>query len=165
MKTIERDTTYEVTENAPVRPRTHRTWWLLAAVAVLALGAGVVIGRATAPSDESAYLAGGGALSDRQEQMLDVLDEAEQGWRAGDGDAVTATFVPTGTMTWGDRSYRVDDGTLAAFVTGGDWSTLTILEPVLVDGSVDIARKKPSDSGMIPGNWGKVGSGWLAQPL
>ena len=51
----------------------------------------------TAPSDESAYLAGGGALSDRQEQMLDVLDEAERGWRAGDGEAVAATFVPTGS--------------------------------------------------------------------
>ena len=38
-------------------------------------------------------------------------------------------------MTWGDRTYRVDDGTLAAFVSGGDWSTLTVLEPVLVDGN------------------------------
>ena len=40
MKTMERNTTNEVTEKAPVRAATHRTWWLLAAVAVLALAAG-----------------------------------------------------------------------------------------------------------------------------
>jgi DnaK suppressor protein len=29
----------------------------------------------------------------------------------------------------------------------------------------EVERWKLSGSGMIPGNWGKVGSGWLAQPL
>jgi hypothetical protein len=135
MKTIERNTTYELTEKAPVRAATRRTWWLLAAVAVLALAAGLFVGRWTAPSDEPAYLAGGGALSDRQEQMLDVLDEAVLGWRAGDPEAVAATFVPTGYATYAGQSYRIDDGTLATFVTGGDWSSLTVLEPVLVDGN------------------------------
>lgn len=132
---MERTTTNEVTEKAPVRAATRRTWWLLAAVAVLALAAGLVIGRATAPSDEPAYLAGGGALSDRQEQMLDVLDEVELAWRAGDAEAVAAAFVPTGSATFGDVTYRIDDGTLATYVTGGDWSSLTVLEPVLVDGN------------------------------
>ena len=134
MKTMERNTTNEVTEKAPVRAATRRTWWLVAA-AVVALAAGLVIGRATAPSDASAYLAGGGALSDRQEQMLDVLDEVELAWRAGDAEAVSAAFVPTGSATDGNASYRIDDGTLATYVTGGDWSSLTVLEPVLVDGN------------------------------
>lgn len=135
MKTMERTTTNEVTEKAPARAATRRTWWLLAAVAVLALAAGLVIGRATAPSDEPAYLAGGGALSDRQEQMVDVLDEVEQAWRAGDAEALSAAFVPTGSATDGNASYRIDDGALATYVTGGDWSSLTVLEPVLVDGN------------------------------
>lgn len=135
MQTMERNITHESTEKGPVPAATHRWWWLLAAVAVLALAAGLVVGRSTAPSDESAYLAGGGALSDRQEQMLDVLDDIGAAWRAGDPGAVAAVFVPTGYATYAGRSYRIDDGSLASFVTGGDWSSLTALDPMLVDGN------------------------------
>ena len=135
MKTMERTTTNGLTEKGPMHEATRRTWWRLAAVAVLALAAGLVVGRWTAPSDEPAYLAGGGALSDRQEQMVDVVDEIEQAWRSGDAEAVSAAFVPAGYATYGGETYRIDDGTLATYVTGGDWSSLTVLEPVLVDGN------------------------------
>lgn len=136
MKTLERSITYEGTGTTPMRDTPRLTWWVVAVVAILTLGVGLVVGRLTAPSeDEPAYLAGGGQLGDRQEQMLDVLDEAVLGWRSGDAAAVLATFTPTGTVTWGGTEYRVDDGTLATFVNGGDWSSLTVREPVLVDGN------------------------------
>jgi hypothetical protein len=135
MKTMERTTTNEANERVPMPKAARRSWWLFAAVAVLALAAGLVVGRLTAPSDESAYLAGGGALSDRQEQMVDVLDEIELAWRVGDPEAVAAAFVPTGSATYGDVTYRIDDGTLASYVSGSDWSSLTVLEPMLVDGN------------------------------
>ena len=136
MKTMDRGYTQEFAATAPLRHDTRRTWWVMAVVAILGLGLGLVVGRLTAASgDESAYLVDGGQLSDRQEQMLDVLDAAVLGWRAGDANAVLATFTPTGILTWDARQYRVDDGTLPTFVEGGDWSTLRMFEPVLVDGN------------------------------
>jgi hypothetical protein len=141
MKTMDRTHTKEFTPTAPsaatapLRHDARRAWWLVAIVAVLALGIGLAVGWLVAPSgDEPAYLADGGKLSARQEQMVDLTNEAVKGWRSGDADAVLATFTPSAILTWGAQQFRADDGTFASFVSRG-WASLEVLEPMLVDGN------------------------------
>jgi hypothetical protein len=131
---LERDTTQESTAGDTRRGGR----WVLAIVlaAGLALAVGLVVGRWTAPADEpTAVVVGGAALTDRQTQMSDALDDTVAGWRAGDGAAVAALFTPSGVLQLGTARYRVDDGSLATYVEGHDWSSLTAERPVLIDGN------------------------------
>jgi hypothetical protein len=131
---LERDTIRESMTGGTRR----RGGWVLAIVLVagLALAAGLAVGRWTAPADEpAAVVAGGAALTDRQTQMSDALDETVAGWRAADGAAVAALFTPSGVLQLGTAQYRVDDGSLAKYVAGRDWSSLAAERPVLIDGN------------------------------
>jgi hypothetical protein len=132
---LERDTI----QKSKTRDTRRRGWWVLAIVlcAGLALAAGLAVGRWTAPADEpAAVVAGGAGLTDRQTEMSDLLDDAVAAWRAGDGAGVVAKFTPSGVKQIGTAQYRVDDGSLAEFVEGSNWSSLTVERPVLIDGNL-----------------------------
>lgn len=134
MKTLERPREAAVTATAAPHP--SRRWIAMAVVAALALAIGGVAGWMIRGDDNPALvLAGDGSLTARQEQMLDVVREGELAWRAGDADAVLALCTPDATVEVLGTVYRADDGTLAALIENGDWASLDVLEPVLVNGN------------------------------
>lgn len=115
---------------------TNRRWWLLGAVAAVALALGAVGGWiAASDAEPTAMVAGGGELTERQDQMAAVLDDFTQAWHAGDGAEVTGFFAPSGTATYLGTEYLVSDGSLAQFVESASWESLDILEPSLIDGN------------------------------
>jgi hypothetical protein len=117
---------------------TRRPWWMLAIAVAVALVLGVLGGwfLAGAMDDDPAAVAvGGGSLTERQQQMVDVLDEYEAAWRANDAAAVMAFFAPGGSFSSAGTQYLMDDGSMAAFINGGSWDSLTGSDPVLVAGN------------------------------
>jgi hypothetical protein len=80
-------------------------------------------------------LAGEGELTERQVQMVDLYEEAEAAWRAGDGEAVAALFTDSGYGRFLGTTYQVGDGSLERYVESGTWNSLDVLEPVLVKGN------------------------------
>ena len=77
-------------------------------------------------------LSGDGDLTERQLDMVDFMDDYSAAWQRGDGEAVAAMYIDNGTFVTLGTEYRVDDGSLAAFVESGDWGDLEVLEPMLV---------------------------------
>jgi hypothetical protein len=136
MKTLDRPDE-RVRTTPTVAPRSStRTGMILALVVVLALALGGAIGwMIRGDGDGDIVLAGEGELTARQGQMLDAVRDLEQLWQDGDTDGILEMFTPNGTFEAFDTVYRVDDGTLAGFVDGGDWSSLDVFEPILVHGN------------------------------
>lgn len=146
MKTLERKTTEREAAQRPVetkemtRSTRSRSTWLVAIVAVFALILGALGGWAIRGSDSdgdaAAYLAGEGELTDRQLEMVDIVSDYAEAWRSGDGEAVAAFYTSGGRFTTYGNTYRAGDGSLAEFVDGGAWKSLTDFEPVLVKDNV-----------------------------
>ena len=78
--------------------------------------------------------AGNAELTDRQEEMGELVAAYEQAWLEGDGEAAEAMFAPGGTLTALGSTYHADDGEIADFVGGRRWSDLDVYEPMLVRG-------------------------------
>jgi len=144
MQTVER---VEQTSGAEVR--SHRPWRAVAVVAVVALALGFVGGwLANRDSDSGssdsgveqprAVLVGGGALTDRQQQMVGVLDQYMEAWRNGDGQTVASFHTPNGEFVIASTDettvYSVADGSLANYISRGQWTGKVLLTPMLVDG-------------------------------
>lgn len=131
-RTVERP---RVERAAPAEPeRKHRS--LMTAIAVIvALLLGVLAGYVLFGSDDAnpdIVVAGDDDLTARQEQMVDLLDDCEAAWQAGDGDAVEAMFTDNGVLYVFGEEYRVDDARLAEYVDTHPFPGLEIFEPVLV---------------------------------
>ena len=140
MKTMQ-PSTNEVREReeahaTPAEP--SRQGWNSALVAtgvVLALAAGFLIGFLLWGTDGDStdpIVAGGGELTARQEQMVEVYDDYVAAWKSGDSDAITALFTPNGTFEIFGTTYRVEDGTLASYVERMPVPTIEMLQPLLV---------------------------------
>jgi hypothetical protein len=84
--------------------------------------------------DPDVIVAGGGELTERQEDMLDLFDEYTEAVLANDGAAVAEMFTENGTWSGdvGDE-LAVSDGTLEAFVNTFDFTAPLSMEPILVD--------------------------------
>ena len=138
MKTIER-THHEVQAPEVTNRQSSggRRTGMLVLVAVLALILGAVGGWFARGSDgeSTILLAGEGELTERQAQMVDVYEEAEAAWHAGDGEAVAALFTDNGYGRFLGTTYQVDDGSVERYVESGTWNSLDVLEPVLVNGN------------------------------
>lgn len=142
MKTMERKSTERVQhevqppEATSRQASTGRPIGILVLVAVLALILGLVGGWFARGSDGDAeiLLAGQGELTERQEQMLDLVRDYEAAWHSGDGEAVAAFYTDRGFADMGGTIYRVDDGGLQGFVDSSTWASLDVLEPMLVKG-------------------------------
>lgn len=133
MKTMQRSVEREL--SAPPSTSVRRPWWIVAVVAVVALLAGLVIGRWTAPSEGTpeVVVPGGTELTDRQQQMIDASERYLVAYQTNDADAIVAAFTPQGEKyVVGDGTYRVDDGTLRAFVETNDYTGMEIVEPMTV---------------------------------
>ena len=131
---------------------------MIALVAVVGLLLGVVVGFSTGRgSDDTAadtadvadtvpttvmtpvgntraFVAGGGDLTQRQLQMLDVVDDYAAALRANDVDAVIGLYHEVGAMSlFGD--VRVDNGTLAAHLREFPdvYSDFDPIEPMMID--------------------------------
>lgn len=136
MTTLERPRERIETTHAASPQRSSRTGLILAIVAALALALGGLAGWMIRGGDDpGVVLAGEGELTARQEQMFDMVRESELAWQRGDADAVTALFTPTGVFEALGTTYRVDDGSLATFVDNGEWASLDVFEPMLVNGN------------------------------
>ena len=113
---------------------------LIAVVVAMLLGlAGGYLAWGTDDSDSTASVATGDSdLTARQEQMVDLIADAEAAWKIGDGDAAAAMFTEDGVLTVFGTEYPVEGGELARYVNSG-FASLDVLEPVLVSDNVALS--------------------------
>lgn len=113
------------------------SWVVVLLAAVLALVVGGLAGWALRGDAEigMTVLAGGGEMTDRQEQIGDFLADYEQAWQDGDTDAIMAMFAPAGTYSALGQTYYVADGSLADYAATYSFPDLDVFEPWLVSGN------------------------------
>jgi hypothetical protein len=123
--------------------REHRLsakWWLVAALMLFAAAIGVAAGFWWGNSgDETPRVvtAQGVELSDRQQQMVDLMDEYEAAWRSGDVAAFEALvttdfrYIESADSDYPDV-YLWSDGSFQDRVSGGLYSSIEVYEPYLV---------------------------------
>jgi hypothetical protein len=123
---------------------TPRPRWVLAVVVLLALCVGAMGGWWLArwsETEPTVVRAGGGELSAREEQALDVVRRYQAAWLANDSAAIAASYAPGGVFVWEGESFRPDDGSLEGFVNRFDWSgIMTVLDPQLVGDQMFVYR-------------------------
>ena len=137
METVER------TNHAADEPVRHeRRWVMLAMVVAAALALGGLGGWLIRGADDGdpghEIEVSTGELTDRQQEMLRVIEELDAALRSGAADAalVERLFVPQGVYSIRNIDYRVDDGSLAQhFERGSDTSAL-LYPAALVGGDV-----------------------------
>lgn len=125
------------TPMAPAPAGRSPRYLVMAVVAVLALLVGGVAGwmlNDDGTTTPGIVLAGEGELSARQEQMLDVVRDAEVAWQRNDVDAILALYAPSATFEAFDTVYRVADGSFESYIESGSWGSLEVDEPMLVRG-------------------------------
>lgn len=131
--------------------RASPSWLVLVVSVVLAIVAGGFAGWFLAGSadDASAYVAGGGELTTRQEQMVELIAESGDAWLTGDAEALKEMFAPNGTWTAFDVTYRMDDGSLQAYIDSTSFPGLELYEPILVRGNQAVMFHNYSNYGDI----------------
>ncbi|MFW2381707.1 MAG: nuclear transport factor 2 family protein [Acidimicrobiales bacterium] len=110
---------------------------LVAMMVVLGMAAGLFVGFLLWGNDgdrTDPIVAGGGDLTARQEQMVEVQGDYVDAWIKGDGAAAAALFTPDGRIEFWGKEYRVDDGTLESYVDRMPARTLKVLEPMVIEG-------------------------------
>ena len=116
----------------------HRRRWVWPTIAILALLLGGVVGWAIGASADgeqqpSLVVIGGTELTERQQAMVDASERLLIAYQTNDVDAILAAFTPQGEKyVVGDGPYRVDDGSLRAFVEGRDFSGMEMVEPMTI---------------------------------
>lgn len=124
---VERISTTETTHRSAITP--------IAAIVALMLGllAGFLVWGTDDTSSTAPVAVGGSELTTRQEQMVDLVDDYVEAWRAGDGEAAAALFTDDGVFTIDGTEFRVDDGGLARVVAERRTPALDVIEPVLLN--------------------------------
>lgn len=138
----------QVMERAPgaeaVEPQQRRSRWVVAVVAMVAVVALAIAGlggwfAGRAGEDDGGgglprvINVGGQPLTDRQQEMLAVVDQLLVDYRANDADAIIATFTPRGEkVVVGLGTFRVDDGTLRTFLEGRNFASMELIEPIII---------------------------------
>lgn len=133
METIER------TEQAPeAGQRSRSTLLVVVVVGVVALalgGLGAWLMGASDDSSDDVTEVVTGEVTDRQQEMLLIIDELDAALQAGTADAalVDRLFVPQGVYVINeDLEYRADDGSLAEFFERGSDRSAALYAPALV---------------------------------
>jgi hypothetical protein len=77
---------------------------------------------------------GGAALSERQQDMVSMVEAYGAAWQATDGDGVASFMTADGYIEYphDDTVFRVSDGTLQERVTNGPYDTLQTVAPMTV---------------------------------
>jgi hypothetical protein len=92
------------------------------------------------------------ALTDRQQEMVEVTDQYLAAWRSLDPAAVTAFFAPDGKLEsiLYEDEFRVSDSTLTervqAAMNAFDMASLERVGPLLVDGDMVYSVAKAGSS-------------------
>ena len=93
---------------------------ILVFVAVIALGLGMFGGWmiwGSTDNPDGVVVVGGGELTQRQEEMVDMLDEYGVAYLGNDGAAVVEMYAENGTLSGlGNPVLHANDGTLEEFV-------------------------------------------------
>ncbi len=76
----------------------------------------------------------GAEITDRQRDMLDIVDGYVAAWSATDGDAVASFMTPDAYIEYPERDevFLVSDGTLQERVSNGPYATLHAHAPAVV---------------------------------
>lgn len=88
-----------------------------------------------ATTTEPEYIVpGGAALSERQREMVSMVEPYIAAWQATDGDGVASFMTTDGYIQYPEDNsiYRVSDGTLQERVTNGPYDTLHTVAPMTV---------------------------------
>jgi hypothetical protein len=116
-------------------------------------GAVTVPSTATPDGTSPRYVvAGGGALTEWQQQMVEVVEGYVKAWQANDGDAAAAFMRPEAVVEYPQLggTYLPSDGTLQARISGNPaYRTLRVVPPMTVHGN-QIALPGIVDSMSLP---------------
>lgn len=132
--------TTTVPQVAPASPgprQSSRSWVVVVLAAVVALAVGLLTGWALrAEQDPGAtVLAGGGEMTQRQEDIGAFLADYEKAWQDGDVDTLLAMFAPEGSFEAFGVTYFAADGSLAEFAETYPFPELDVFTPWLLNGS------------------------------
>ena len=88
----------------------------------------------TSPGDAPYVHPGGGELSARQIDMLEVLAGYGEAWKAKEGDLLATYMTEDAVVEYDeqDATYAVADGSLQSRVTNGPYDTMRTFEPKMV---------------------------------
>lgn len=120
-----------------VRQRS-RAWVVFVLLGLVLLFVGGVAGWLIRGGDDGStpqyVVPGGAALTERQREMVSMVEEYAAAWRATDGEGVASFMTAGGYVQYPEDNmiYRVSDGTLQARVTNGPYSTIHALAPMTV---------------------------------
>lgn len=132
----------------------------LVLTAIVAAAVGLLAGFLLWDSDggePDAVVVGGGELTARQEEMLELIDDYELAWRNGDGEAVAALFTEQGVLDVIGTEVPIEGGALADYVDGHPAPTLEVLEPALVSGDRLVNLHRIGAEGVVgPGRYSNV---------
>lgn len=96
----------------------------------------------TTPAVSDVVTVGNVALTDRQQEMVQLADQYLAAWKSLDPAAVAAFFAPEGKLEsiLYDDEFRVSDGTLTervqAAMNAFDLASLEPVDPLFVDGNM-----------------------------
>lgn len=136
MRTIEPDTT---TADATLPPATDskpavRRWVGYAAIA-LALVLGMFVGAfAFGAGDDETEVVSATELTDRQQEMVEIVPQYIGAWQDTDGDAAASFMTDSGVVRYTPQgsNYHVSDDTLQLHISNGPYDGLRTVDPMLV---------------------------------
>lgn len=119
--------------------RATRGPWLLAGMVVIGLLIGLLGGWLLFGSDD-VITVDGSTLTDRQAEMIDVINDDFAAWQDNDVDRALSYYTDRGTFIALGEEYLVEDGSLAEYVTGffGAPNMEEVGPDVIVDGNTVI---------------------------
>ncbi|MEE4272834.1 MAG: hypothetical protein V2I67_14265, partial [Thermoanaerobaculales bacterium] len=126
-----------VTETGQGTGASSQRRWLLFVVAALALALGILVGVVASNRAEDkldVVRAGGGDLSGRQEEMVEIVEDYIDAWQATDGDQAASFMTDDGSIEYIGEGwvFSVEDRSLQARISNGPYTSLRVLEPMVV---------------------------------
>lgn len=113
--------------------------WSRALIVLVVLACGLLGGWLMAPRTDPGgavrhVTPGASVLTERQLEMVDVVEQYLDGWRATDGDRVAAFMTENAYVEYPEEGVRVEvaDGSLQHRISTGPYGTLENLDPMVV---------------------------------